>query len=239
MRWQLRVVMGAVGAAMLLPGAGASASAESLDEEQLRSALLDHMDFPEDWARDSEQAEAQRGIGVPAPQEANCRALFDGGADTAASTAFARSFSGPFVRTTAAAHDGEGAAEAALENYRRTAEACNSFAVVEGEGHGPTELRVVYNGGGTEEPSLDDSAADEVAAVRFEREPESTEAPAVVAEAALVRVGEHTVLVAQVGRDDAGTGELRPMLDRAVEKLYAVQEGRTPEPPTDLDGTEL
>ncbi|WP_130797136.1 hypothetical protein [Streptomyces otsuchiensis] len=239
MRWQLRVVIGAAGAALLLPAAGSSASADALDEDELRQALLDHMDFPEDWAVDSAEAEQQRGIGVPTPQDEACGGLFDSSAPTTASTGFARSFSGPFVTTTAAGHGGEEEARAAMEDFRRAGEECDSFESVEGAGHGPSELTVVYRSGEADTVTMDDSVADEVASVRFEREQESEQAPEVLAEAALVRVGEHTVMVAQAGRDDPGTGDLKPMVERAVEKLQDVADGRTPEPPSGISGTDL
>src|SRR5690606_38563688 len=69
MHWQLRMAIGAAGAALLLPAAGAGASAGALDESELRQALLDHMDYPAEWAGDTEEAAAERGIGVPEPAE--------------------------------------------------------------------------------------------------------------------------------------------------------------------------
>ena len=75
--------------------------------------------------------------------------------------------------------------------------------------------------------------------MRFHRTQEDPEAPEVVADAVLVRIGEHTVLVAQAGRDDSGTDSVRPLVDRAVEKLREVAEGGSPAPSTDQPGTDL
>lgn len=237
MQWHLRMAVGVAAAALLLPAAGPTASAEAMDERQLRQALLDHMDFPAEWAVDSERAAAERGIGVPLPEERSCRVLFQSGAKHSETAAFARSISGPFVTTTAAGHRTAGQAQRAVADFREAAERCAAFRTEEGAGT-ETALTVVYESAEAD-PELRGGLGDEAAAVRFERVQEAPEAPEVLAEAVLVRVGEHTVLVAQAGRDDQDTGSLRPLIDQAVEKLEEVAAGRTPSPAVDHEGHEL
>lgn len=236
MHWHLRTAIGAAGAALLLSATGPGASAGALDEEQLRQALLDHMDFPAEWAGDTEEAAAERGIGVPEPKERSCGTLFDGSARVTARAAFARTYTGPFVTTTAAAHRDADRARQAVADFREAAERCTSFHSQEGDGE--AALTVVYEVDETE-PVASDGLGDEAATVRFHRKQEHPEAPRVIADAVLVRIGEHTVLVAQAGRDDSGTGSLEPLAERAAEKLREVTEGRTPAPDTDQPGFEL
>jgi hypothetical protein len=236
MHWHIRAAIGAAGAALLLPAAIAGASVAALDEEQLRDALLDHMDFPAEWAGDTEESAAERGIGVPQPQERSCQTLFDHTAQVTARAGFARTHTGPFVVTTAAAHRDTEQARQAVADFRSAAEDCASFHSQEGEGD--AALTVVYRVDEAE-PVTADGLGEDFATVRFHRERESPDAPPVIADAVLVRVGEHTVLVAQAGRDDSGTGSLEPLAARAVEKLRAVAEGRTPAPETEQPGTEL
>jgi hypothetical protein len=198
------------------------------------------MDFPADWAGDSEKAAAERGIGVPEPKEKSCRPLFDSSARTTVRAGFARTFTGPFVTTTAAAHRDGAQARRAMADFREAAEDCAAFHSE--EGGGDTALTVVYEAAEPEEQAAAtarDGIGDEAAAVRFQRKQENAEAPQVIAEAVLVRVGEHTVLVAQAGRDDPGTGSVRPLVDRAVEKLHEVTEGRRPAPSKEHPGTDL
>lgn len=233
MRWLVPGVVAALGAALLLPAAGQAAGADALDERRLRTALLDHMDFSPEWAGDSERAAAERGIGVPVPRERACRALFEHDGTTSASAGFARTFTGPFVVTTAASHGGAAEAQRAMAAFRTAAERCRTFHAVEGAGE--TALTVTYEAGEAGTPGH----GDDTAAVRYHRQPENGGAPEVIAEAVLVRVGGHTVLVAQAGRDDAGTGSLVPLAERAAEKLQEVAEGRTPAPPPQEGSADL
>lgn len=236
MHWQLRMAIGAAGAALLLPAAGAGASAGALDESELRQALLDHMDFPAEWAGDTEEAAAERGIGVPEPAERSCRNLVDSSAPATARAGFARTYTGPFVTTTAAAHRDESRARQAVADFRAAAEDCTAFHAQEGGGEEAVVVRYELADG---DPVAADALGDETAAVRFHRVQEGPQAPPVIAEAVLVRIGGHTVLVAQAGRDDHGTGEVEPLAARAAEKLREVTEGRTPAPDTDQPGTDL
>jgi hypothetical protein len=225
-------------------GAGAGTDADTLDKSQLRAALLDHMDFPAGWASDSRQAAARRGIGVPRPQEAACRALFESREETTARAGFARTRTGPFVTTVATVHDDAADARRAVTAFREAAAAdCGTFHAREGpEGHAFT---VAYQAAGPRElrPQLERLGADgqDSAGLRFHRRlpGEGSEAGStpVIADVVIVRIGTHTVRVAQAGRDDAGTGSVAAIAARAVEKLEQVRDGRNPTPDPHQPGT--
>ncbi|MGP3971300.1 hypothetical protein [Streptomyces sp. 6N223] len=212
-----------------------------LDERGLRAALLDHMDFPAGWASDSRRTAAERGIGVPRPDEEACRQLFESGEETTARAGFARTETGPFVTTVAAAHAGPADARRAVAAFRqRAATDCATFHTREGpEGN---SLTVAYEAGEPAEmrPELERLGADaeDSAALRYHRRLDGgTGGTPVIAEVVIVRVGSHTVRVAQAGRDDAGTGSVAAIAARAVEKLQQVCDGHTPTPEPHQPGT--
>ncbi|MDT0443971.1 hypothetical protein [Streptomyces johnsoniae] len=212
---------------------GQPAAADVLGERQLREALLDAVDLPAGWAGDSERSAAERGFGVPRPAEPACGGLFDSTADTAARAGFARTRSGPFVTTVAAAHGDEAAAGrvlAAVEGAVRGA--CATVHTQERAGEGT--VTVSYDAAALDAERL----GDESVAVRYQRRPSGPGAATpVVADLVVVRVGAHTVRVAQAGREDEGTEEMAAIAERAAEKLRQVAEGRTPAPPPDQPGT--
>ncbi|MEO3751291.1 hypothetical protein [Streptomyces sp. B6B3] len=216
----------------------------ALDEQGLRGALLDPMDFPAGWASDSRKAAEQRGIGVPRPQEAACGELFESGEEITARAGFARTQSGPFVTTVAAVHESPADAARAVAAFRETvAEDCDTFHDSEGPAADP--LTVAYRLGEpdaleTELERLGEADADS-AALRYHRKaPEGAAevgGTAVIADVMIVRVGTHTVRVTQAGRDDAGTGSVAEIAARAVDKLQEVCAGQTPTPDPDQPGT--
>ncbi|MCK1813124.1 hypothetical protein MTQ13_02365 [Streptomyces sp. XM4011] len=215
-----------------------SAGDGALDEDRLRSALLDHTDFPQGWAGDSSEQAERRGIGVPRPTEDGCRELFEPAGDGSgtARAGFARTHAGPFVVTVAAAHGDEAGARAAMEGFARAARECATFHAEEGAERNPTTVSYTADGDGSSPEGL----GEEAAALRFTRESEAPGEAAVVAEVVIARVGAHTVRIAQAGRDDAAAGGLTGLAERAVEKLQQVTEGHTPEPLPDQPGaTEL
>jgi hypothetical protein len=228
------------------PDAAGGADGEpGLSERGLRAALLDHMDFPAGWASDSPRTAARRGIGVPRPEETACRRLFDSGEDTAARAGFARTETGPFVTTVAAAHDTPAGARRAVAAFRETAGAdCATFHTREGPSG--NSVTVSYEAGepGAMRPELERLGEDardteDAAALRFHRRLAGggSAGTPVIAEVVIVRVGTHTVRVAQAGRDDAGTGSVAAIAARAVEKLEQVCAGHTPTPDPHQPGT--
>ncbi|WP_147437636.1 hypothetical protein [Streptomyces radicis] len=212
---------------------GRPLASDALSEQQLREALLDAVDFPAGWASDSERSAARRGFGVPDPSESRCRELFDTDAKTAARAGFARTRSGPFVTTVAAAHRDTDRARRSLDALRDAVDgACRTFHATEGGGE-----RVAYDAERLDAASVGE-LGEEALAVRFQRrvEGESATAP-VVADVVIARVGAHTVRVAQAGRDDSGSGDIVAFAERAVEKLEEVAAGRTAVPRPDQPGT--
>ncbi|MDB1088227.1 hypothetical protein PJ985_11700 [Streptomyces sp. ACA25] len=235
MHWhsRMRLTALAAGAALLLPATAPPASAAPVDEAGLREALLDQVDLPPGWAADSEQAAAERGIGVPTPREQACLPLFLDAAESVEARAradFARTPSGPFLVTTAASHDSEAAARAAVEAFTEATRECRTFQTEEGVEE--YTVTIVYRATDLDVEGL----GDESTAIRFHRQPETPDDPPVITDVVLVRVGEHTVRVAQAGRDDPGTENIEPLAERAAEKLREVSEGRTPLPPADQPG---
>ncbi len=218
----------------------------ALDEQRLRDALLDPMDFPAGWASDSREAAEQRGIGVPRPQEAACGELFESGEVITARAGFARTQSGPFVTTVAAVHDSPADAARAVAAFRETvSEDCGTFHDSEGPADAPST--VTYRMGEPDELDAElerlGGNDEDSAGLRFHREePEGAGAAEaggtpVIADVMIVRVGTHTVRVAQTGRDDAGTGSVADIAARAVDKLEEVCAGHTPTPDPDQPGT--
>jgi hypothetical protein len=225
---------------------GSERGEATLGERGLRAALLDHMDFPAGWASDSRRTAARRGIGVPQPEEPACRELFESRETTTARAGFARTQTGPFVITVAAAHPGPADARRAVASFRETAATdCATFHTREGpEGN---SITVAYEAGepAEMEPELERLGEDveprhpqDIAALRYHRRLEGgSGGTPVIAEVIIVRVGAHTVRVAQTGRDDAGTGSVAAIAARAVEKLEQVCDGRTPTPEPHQPGT--
>lgn len=231
------------------PGAGPAGAAEPLEKAVLRAALLDHLDFPAGWASDSRRAAAERGFGVPQPLERECRALFDSGQAVSVRAGFARTETGPFVTTVAAAHRDPAAARRAVAAFREQAGTrCATFHDREGPKGDAATVAYEVDRPRAMEPELDrlGQGTRDSAALRYHRQltggSDSADSPAVagsaiVAEVMIVRVGAHTVRVAQAGRDDAGTGSLAAIAERAVEKLELVCAGRTPTPQPRQPGT--
>ncbi|MGP4111052.1 hypothetical protein ACTWP5_09080 [Streptomyces sp. 4N509B] len=219
-------------------GPAEESEGQPLTERELRAALLDHMDFPAGWASDSPRAADRRGIGVPRPEETDCRELFDGEEETAARAGFARSQTGPFITTVAAAHEDVEAARGAVADVRDAASGpCGTFRAREGpEG---SDVTVAYEAGrpnelGSELERLTATGHDSAALRYHRREGDGTP---IIADVVIVRVGTHTVRVAQAGRDDAGTGSVAEIAGRAVEKLEEVHAGRLPAPDPNQPGT--
>ncbi|MDT0345274.1 hypothetical protein [Streptomyces litchfieldiae] len=213
---------------------GRPAVADALSEQQLREALLDAVDFPEGWASDSERSAAERGFGVPRPTEPACDGLFDSERDGAVRAGFARTRSGPFVTTVAAAHRDDAAAHGDLAAVREAVEDdCATVRTLEGpEGGG---VMVAYD---AELLETADQLGDESVAIRFHRRVEGeTTATPVVTDLVIARVGAQTVRIAQAGRDDESTGSVSGIAERAVEKLRQVAAGGTPAPRPDQPGT--
>lgn len=225
---------------------GRPTAGEALSEHQLHEALLDAVDFPEGWAGDSEESAEKRGFGVPRPTEPACDGLFDfsegegegeggsdgDGDDTVARAGFAKTRSGPFVTTVAAAHRDAGAAGDDLDAFRAALDECATLHTPEGPAD--KAVSVAYDAAPLEVRRL----GEESVAVRFHRrlDGESATTP-VVADLVIVRVGAQTLRVAQAGRDDGDTGDVEKIADRAVEKLEQVAAGRVPAPPADQPGT--
>ncbi|WP_159001452.1 hypothetical protein [Streptomyces sp. SBT349] len=226
-------VVAGIAALSLALAPGRPLAADALSERQLREALLDAVDLPAGWASDSEQSAAKRGFGVPRPDEPDCGELFDTTTDPAARAGFARTRSGPFLTTVAAAHQNEDRARRSLAAAREAVDgACATFHAEEGPEGG--DVRVAY-----EAERLDaDSLGEESLAVRFHRrlDGESATTP-VVADVVIARVGAQTVRVAQAGRDGADSGDLAAFAERAVEKLEEVASGRSADPLPDQPGT--
>jgi hypothetical protein len=223
-------VAGAVAWSALAP----AAAAEPLSERQLRAALLDTVDLPEGWAEDSARSARQRGVGVPAPVEKGCRALFDVAADDAGTqrAGFARTRAGPFLTTVVTAHDDAGAARGEMAAFRDAAGACGTFHAKEGE------TKVAYTAADAPDAPDGREPDAETVTVRYERGARDGERdPRVVADVVIARVGEHTVRVAQAGRDDSGAADVTGLARRAVEKLQAVCDGRHPAPRPGQPGT--
>lgn len=242
--------LGLLAGAALPPGApagtstGPATSAASvvagpqvLDEEGLRAALLDHTDFPMGWAGDSDEQAERRGIGVPRPTEDGCRELFEpaAGEPAVVRAGFARTHTGPFVVTVAAAHGDEAGARAAMEGFARAAGQCATFHAEEG----PEQNSATVSYTAEESTSGTDGAGlgEDAAVLRFEREAGDAEEAGIVAEVVIARIGAHTVRIAQAGRDDAAAGGLGELAERAVEKLRQVTDGHTPRPQPDQPGT--
>lgn len=220
----------AVAFAVALLASGTPA-AGALDEARLREALLAHTDLPPGWASDSERAAKKRGLGVPEPEDGDCRAVFNGDADAHARAGFARTPSGPFLTTTTATHGDADAARKAVAEFRAAARDCDGFRAREGPEDDETVVRhrsakLTVNGLG-----------DGSAAARFQRAPASDDEPPLVTDVVLVRVGEHTVRVAQTGADDPATGSAKQLAKRAAKKLAEVADGRAPTPAPDQPGT--
>jgi hypothetical protein len=227
------VALTGIAALSLALAPGQPAAADGLSEQQLRQALLDAVDFPQGWASDSERSAAERGFGVPRPTEPACRGLFDSERDTAARAGFARTRSGPFLTTVAAAHPDEAAAGRDLAAARSAAEGeCATVRTLEGpQGR---SVPVAYDIAPLDMKRL----GDESVAFRFHRRVEGeTSAIPVITDVVIVRVGAGTVRIAQAGRDDEGTGEVTGIAERAAEKLGQVADGGTPAPPPDQPGT--
>ncbi|WP_059013436.1 hypothetical protein [Streptomyces specialis] len=222
---------------------GRPAAGEALSEHQLREALLDAVDFPEGWAGDSEKNAEKRGFGVPRPTEPACDGLFDidggDGADDSDSDSdgvvragFAKSRSGPFVTTVAAAHPDAGAAGGDLDDVRAALDECATFHTPEGPAD--KAVSVAYDAAPLETGRL----GEESLAVRFHRRIDGeTASTPVVADLVIVRVGAQILRVAQAGRDDGALGDVEKIAERAVEKLEGVAAGRVPAPPPDQPGT--
>jgi hypothetical protein len=203
------------------------------------------MDFPAGWASDSRRMAAERGIGVPQPDEEACRSLFESAEKTTARAGFARTETGPFVTTVAATHPGPADARRAVAAFRqRAATDCATFHTREGPEGG--SITVAYEAGEPAEmrPELERLGEalgennEDSAALRYHRSVDGdTGGTPVIAEVVIVRVGSHTVRVAQAGRDDAGTGSVAAIAARAVEKLEQVCDGRAPNPEPHQPGT--
>lgn len=233
--------------------AGRAPGEEGLSERELRVALLDHMDFPVGWASDSPRAADRRGVGVPRPEETPCRALFAGGGEddtaeeaTRVRAGFARTQSGPFVTTVATTHPDRAAARRAVAELRDAARGpCHVFHAREGPKGSAVTVAYEADRPDALRPELDRiqrlerlSAGDQdSAALRFHRRADDGGGAPVVADVVVVRIGVHTVRVAQAGRDDASTGSVAEIAARAVEKLAEVCAGRTPTPEPNQPGT--
>ena len=188
-------------------------------------------------ARSSARAPWQRrGRGVPKPRDTVCHALFSGapGARTDASEAagstpgvraraqatagFLRSRHGPFLSTVAGAYRTVADARAALAAFERAGQGCRTFQARE------EDRTVTY----VAAPLDVDDLGDDSRAARFEQQGGKG-----AVEVVLARVGPNVVLVAQAGQQelDAVDGEgIEPLAKRAVAKLRAVAQGRTPVP---------
>ena len=210
-----------------------------LDERRLRTALLDLADFPTGWAVDSPRTTGGRGRGVPEPRDPTCRTLFsttfsatlDAGqgasgarhtvrARAQASAGFLRSRHGPFLSTAAGAFRTVADARAVLTAFERAGQGCRTFQTRQ------DDRTVSYVAAPLDLPDLGDGSR----AVRFRQQGEEEATVEVV----LARVGPNLVVVAQAGRealadvdDDEG---IEPLARRAVTKLRAVVQGRTPVP---------
>ncbi|MBB1252003.1 hypothetical protein H3146_01295 [Streptomyces sp. OF3] len=231
-----------------------------LAEDRLKLALLDLNDLPTGWAADSKRAAEERGIGVPNPDEQPCRALFDPPAKVRADGRFARTEAGPFVTTRTVGYRSAGEARRALENFRKAAAGCGVFKIVEGPeedradvsytaedlplpklGDGSVALRFVRGGPGDDQVTVladvvfvrvggaavhlaqagVDGTADQEE--RDGEERDEREGP----EDGGVGPDEEEV------RDGDGAAErsaMLPLAHRAVEKLRAVVDNRTPRP---------
>lgn len=208
--------------------------AQTLDEDGLQEALLNAVDFPAGWAEESEEAVTERGLGVPQPKERDCRELFEGSADELARAGFARSHTGPFVTTTAAAHGDVDEAKDALAAAEVAAEDCTMFHTEEGPAG--ASVRVAYESAPLEVDELGDGQV----ALSFHRSQDEDASTPVTAEVVVVRVDSHLVRVAQAARADMDAGSVEKVAERAVEKIRQVAKGDTPVPPGDSsDATEL
>ncbi|MGK5534026.1 hypothetical protein [Streptomyces sp. URMC 129] len=213
---------------------GRPVAGDALSEHQLREALLDAVDFPEGWASDSEESAEKRGFGVPRPSEPACDGLFDVGGDDddVARAGFAKTRSGPFVTTVAAAHQDAGAAGGDMDDVRAALDECATLHTPEGPAD--KAVSVAYDAAPLDVKRL----GEESVAVRFHRRLDGeTAITPVVADLVVVRVGAQTLRVAQAGRDDGGTGDVEKIAERAVEKLEEVAAGRVPAPRPDQPGT--
>lgn len=233
-----------------LLGAGAAHPGDRDADRRVRDALLDAVDLPVGWASDSEREARRRGVGVPQPQEDDCRGIFDSGdsgdsggsggsaSAKAARAGFARTGTGPFVTTVVTGYEDTGDARRAVDAFRTAARECDAFH--DEEGPSGDSVTVAYEARRAREvDGLKDirSLGEDSAAVRFDRRLEGQVIVPVLAEAVIVRVGAHVVRVAQAGRDDPGTGSIAPIARRAAEKLAQVARGVTPTPEADQPGT--
>ncbi|MBD3930672.1 hypothetical protein IF129_03695 [Streptomyces chumphonensis] len=209
--------------------AGPTLQAGRLTEEGLRLAVLSLADLPAGWAADTSAAARERGIGVPEPGEGPCRVLFRGPSG-GGEARFARTEVGPFLVARTGSHADVDAARGALASFRAAAGQCPGFQLTEGPraaGH-----RVDYHAERAEAPEL----GDESVAVRYVRPGTGDRPVTVVADVVHVRVGAHTVHLAQSGREDPGGGSIVPFARLALEKLRAVAAGGTPSPAGSFPG---